>query len=410
MANLQRVLDINKQFASSPTGSLGYTAAPSAGRTLNAVNNAPQTQNIPQDQPDYAELGDNILGMLQRAQQGLNQTQMQQTERATAPLPSDLSGMRLSPGQIKGFRAGEAQTLEPTIGGQRALIKESSDLLKELKEQEETTRARASDLVSLAIEQGSEGLDSLLRESPEVFKKAGYNTKEFEAVLKGLKSKEAEDKRRFDITHPPKIPGGSIPTGGGIPGVNSSTGQKYSYETAADIANLPVSILTKSVISGYGDVKSLTPTDKSLVQQELYLIGFNPYEQINRKLDSLLKAYEEVGSSTKGILQGYAPSRFSASAAKFESQKQLLTREVARLRDVGVLSDQDVASYTAAMPARTDRNYEVASAKVEGVKTALGSGLVDSTASSIKVIAPNGKTYSFSSQEQAEAFKRAINK
>lgn len=171
-------------------------------------------------------------------------------------------------------------------------------------------------------------------------------------------------------------------------GLTSTTSSKrpskvYQFETREQIDALPVSDLTKSIIGGYGDVKSLTPTDRAKVQSELYAIGFNPYEQINRKLDGLVNDWISVDEKAKGVFQGRLPfvTSVSPTAAKFESNKQLLTREIARLRDVGVLSDQDVASYRDALPSRSDRNIDVVRAKIQGVKNALGGGLVGSGSS-----------------------------
>src|SRR3990167_8829496 len=133
-----RVAQINQLFANSPTGSQGYVAAPSATRTLNAVYNAPQTQNVQQDNPDYQSWGNNILQMLQQAQQQgqqqLGTTQMEQVQRSTAPLPGDLSGMRLSPQDILGFRRGEGAALEPTIGGIRSQISEAGQQITNVKD------------------------------------------------------------------------------------------------------------------------------------------------------------------------------------------------------------------------------------------------------------------------------------
>ena len=171
--------------------------------------------------------------------------------------------------------------------------------------------------------------------------------------------------------------GSSSDVGTGGSGIISSGGGiSASITSLSDINSLPVSDLTKSVMAGYGKIKDLTPTDRAKVQTELYRVGFNPYEYINRKLDSLASSWENAGFF-KGILAGRLPfaTSLSPEAASFESQKTLLTREVARLFDVGVLSDQDVASYKDAMPSRSDRNIDVVNAKIEGIKQATGGGL-----------------------------------
>jgi murein DD-endopeptidase MepM/ murein hydrolase activator NlpD len=138
------------------------------------------------------------------------------------------------------------------------------------------------------------------------------------------------------------------------------------------VKSLPVSMLTKSIISGYGTTKDLTPTDKSKVITELYKVGYDPKKYVLDKLDNLLGIKSEMPDSMKGLLQGYLPASLNEKASEFESAKIVLTRQVARLYDVGMLSDQDVADYKKAMPARTDLNEQTSEAKVNGLKKAIG--------------------------------------
>nr|AUN36864.1 hypothetical protein [uncultured bacterium] len=167
---------------------------------------------------------------------------------------------------------------------------------------------------------------------------------------------------------------------------SSTAGQTYAFDTLDGIKSLPVSDLTKSVIAGYGKVKDLTPTDRAKVQTELYKVGFNPFQYVNRKLQSLIDLYGQVPSSLRGLLGGRIPfaESFDPKTAQFESAKQLLTREIARLNDVGVLSDQDVASYKAAMPSRSDANVDVVKAKIQGITAATANALTTQTTTTAK--------------------------
>ena len=162
--------------------------------------------------------------------------------------------------------------------------------------------------------------------------------------------------------------GGSIATGGTI---NQSN---LDFSNPDTIRNLPVTDLTKSVMSGTIKLKDLTPTDKSAVAQELYKVGFNANQYVENKLNKLITAWEAVSDTNKGLINYYttpfASNRFK-DVAEFESARQVLTREIARLNDVGVLSDQDVASYTAALPSRKDQSIDVVRAKIAGLNTAL---------------------------------------
>jgi hypothetical protein len=138
------------------------------------------------------------------------------------------------------------------------------------------------------------------------------------------------------------------------------------------VNSLPISTISKAIISGYGTVKDLTPTDKKTVISELYKVGYEPKSYILDKLDTLVNLYEETPNKMKGLVQGYTPSTLSEKAAAFESAKVVLTRQIARLYDVGMLSDQDVASYKEALPSRTDRNVNVVKSKVASLKSVIG--------------------------------------
>ena len=138
-----------------------------------------------------------VMDLLRRTQQfGQNKVyagQREQVDRGMAPLPSDLSGMQLSSNQIQGFRRGEQAAVEPTIGGARDLVSESKALLEDYKRTQETKQKQASDFISSALESGgSAAIEELLMTSPELFKAAGYGTKEFQAILPGIKAMEAK--------------------------------------------------------------------------------------------------------------------------------------------------------------------------------------------------------------------------
>lgn len=158
----------------------------------------------------------------------------------------------------------------------------------------------------------------------------------------------------------------------------SSSGSLFNLPADFDITDptqidqLPVSTITKAIMTGTGTIKDLTPTDKKQVLAEMYQVGFNPQQYVVNKLNNLVESWTQIPNSYKGLVQGRVmPSDFNAQASNFESQKKVLTRIVARLYDVGMLSDQDVLDYKQAMPSRGDRNLEVVKAKVSGLTTAL---------------------------------------
>lgn len=138
---------------------------------------------------------------------------------------------------------------------------------------------------------------------------------------------------------------------------------------AAEVEALPVSNITKAVMNGYVKAKDLTPTQKGEVAGELQQIGFNPNTYVLNKLSSLVETWQSVPESSRGLVEGnkFWERWTDPEVAAFESQRELLTREVARLFDVGVLSDQDVAAYQNAMPSRRDSSLEVVLNKAAGI-------------------------------------------
>lgn len=143
--------------------------------------------------------------------------------------------------------------------------------------------------------------------------------------------------------------------------------------TIQDIASLPVSDLTKAIMSGYGKVKDLTPTQKAEVLTEMYQTGYNPQTYVINKLSNLVKLYADIGEESKGYFEGmkWWEKSTNPKVATFESARSVLTREIARLNDVGVLSDQDVATYEGAMPSRRDSDLAVVLNKIAGLASTI---------------------------------------
>jgi len=144
------------------------------------------------------------------------------------------------------------------------------------------------------------------------------------------------------------------------------------FSDPSDVEALPVSDVTKAVMSGFVKTKDLTPTQKGQVAAELQKIGFNPNTYILNKLSSLVESWQAVPEDSRGLIEGnkFWQRWTDPQVAAFESQRELLTREIARLFDVGVLSDQDVAAYQNAMPSRRDSSLDVVLNKAAGIVSA----------------------------------------
>lgn len=142
-----------------------------------------------------------------------------------------------------------------------------------------------------------------------------------------------------------------------------------------------VSDITKAIMNGTGSLKDLTPTDKATVLSEMSNIGYNPKQNLVTRMAGLLDLWDKISDDKKGPVEGrlYSIGGYGASSdpaiAKFESARIPLTREVARLYDVGMLSDQDVADYKSAMPSLNDSSRDAAAAKLGGLTTAMISSI-----------------------------------
>lgn len=140
------------------------------------------------------------------------------------------------------------------------------------------------------------------------------------------------------------------------------------------IDDLPVSTLTKSVMAGFGKLKDLTPTDKAKVLKEMYSVGFNPQTYVMNKLNNLITLYAQIPENQKGVIEGFVKpwaTYTQPTVANFESAKEVLTREIARLNDVGMLSDQDVASYKNSLPSRMDSSLGIVLNKIAGLSSTI---------------------------------------
>ena len=153
-----------------------------------------------QGQQQSADLGSQVLDILRQYQKfGRSQELGGQQEqiRRTFQTPSELIGA--APGVQAGERAARVGAVEPTISGARSLVSEAGDLLKDFQLQEDSNIKRAQDIIDNAISSGSSGLEELMRVAPDVFKKAKSSVQAYEAILKGIKTKELEEKRRFNV-------------------------------------------------------------------------------------------------------------------------------------------------------------------------------------------------------------------
>lgn len=157
---------------------------------------------LAEGQKNSGEVGSQILDLLRSYQKfGRQQEQVGQQEQISRVFQTPQELIGASPQLQSNVRQASVEAVQPQIGAARSLVEEAKNLITEFQQTEEKNRTTAQNLVTAAISSGAAGLEELLRVNPEIFKKAGYDAKSFEAVLKGIKAGEAEKKRQFDVSH-----------------------------------------------------------------------------------------------------------------------------------------------------------------------------------------------------------------
>ena len=282
----------------------------------------------------------------------------------------------------------------------KAIAEENKRLKEEKEKLDEAQRMQAiGDFVSDSLYSGITDINEIYRQAR--ISGMAINTEEINKALKNLYVEKKEEKpenhlenlsidfRDFDYLS-------NLPNRGGLPESIKTPIQyiKYKKQLEQDIKNnakqptprgtpteidisdlsqidkLPVSDLTKAAIGGFIKIKELTPSDKSKVASELFKIGFNPNQYVIKKLEGLVAMYANMPETQRGLFEGFLKpwaKHTDKTVATFESAKAVLTREIARLNDVGVLSDQDVATYNSAMPSRMDSDIAIVLGKISGL-------------------------------------------
>lgn len=137
------------------------------------------------------------------AEQGLNAQDLQ-TSRVSAQTPADLIGA--SPSVQNSVRSASAGAVDPTIQSANQSqqtfseqlrsfsdsIGSAQNLLKEYQAQEDKLKTDAGAIINFALETGgSAGLETLLQTQPDIFKKAGFDSKTISGLIPAIKKQEA---------------------------------------------------------------------------------------------------------------------------------------------------------------------------------------------------------------------------
>lgn len=388
--------------------------ATSAGKFVELVNKRSK-EKVQKKQEEILNAPDSYDQILEKRYGALTTALL---DGATALTPENLRW--LDPAQQAAVRDGNINLLKTARAGTTAEMQMRSNRKKEeeaTKEREEAKRlAQAETTFNLYSKYGmwdklSEeqkidlettlglptgtvaSLDAAAQETPG----GAWELRSTDQGLTAVYLDPATGETKFNVVVPAKATGdGTTGVGGSYTGTTFGSAQEeINFNDPNIVAGLPISDLTKSVIAGYGTVKDLTPTDKALVSTELYKVGYDPKKNILNRLDALAVAYNNLPGGAKGIIEGRLSPNFvregGQQAAQFDSAKNVLTRIVARLNDVGMLSDQDVLSYNQAMPSRSDRNSEIVQGKVNGLKSAIGIVTPQANEEDTRIV--GGRTY-----------------
>lgn len=287
-----------------------------AGDQSLSFGSAQMPQQTPQTSP-YQQFGTALSALLQKSQQmgtagfarqGFDAQQLQ-ANRVSAQAPANLIGA--NPALQGAVRSASANAVNPTIrsaansqqtfgeqlGGFKDAVSEARNYLKEQQAIEEQNRERAGSIIELAMTQGATSLEELLRTSPDVFKRAGYSTKEFEAILKGLKAREAEVLRQFEVKNAPSSSSSS----------DYSSYNSYGPSSSGPTGTVVLSPLAQAVRNKTISLSDLTPTERGRVAAELSAAGIPSDQQ--EALQSNLKLVNDLlnnpdVSRISGFLQG----------------------------------------------------------------------------------------------------------
>jgi len=145
------------------------------------------------------EFGSALIDLLKKYQQLGRQREAAGTQeqyRRIFQTPENLIGAH--PSLQEGVRNADVAAVQPTIGGARALVQEAGSAIESAQrlillqqQQQQEWRNNAAQIVQQAIGEGSEAVQALLVNQPELIKLSGYHPETLKGVIVSLKRKEA---------------------------------------------------------------------------------------------------------------------------------------------------------------------------------------------------------------------------
>lgn len=120
----------------------------------------------------------------------------------------------------------------------------------------------------------------------------------------------------------------------------------------------PAKETSADLIKGLSEIKKAKPLDKDVI---------NTQKNISKQLDQVASNYDKLTNTDKALSVIPGISRVNVNIANYETAKNLITTDLARLRQKGVLSDYDVKQALALFPPAASSS-DAAKAKIQQVR------------------------------------------
>lgn len=200
-----------------------------------------------------------------------------QSNRVSAQTPANLIGA--SPGQQAAARGASSSAVNPTIQGASNAGQTFSSRLQSLGESINSARqfmadyenakkaeqarleSQAANQVNLILQAGSSAVEAVLKDSPDIFKLAGYDPKTLQAILPALKAQEAaakEKEKKYELVETDQGYYTFDPSTAGLtPATSGGAGSRATRN------NNPGNIKSSSATSTYSGVVGYDPNPAS---------------------------------------------------------------------------------------------------------------------------------------------------
>lgn len=397
-----------------------YNARIAAYRGDRSVGGYPASMDTPGAQAGIAQgqstgfdsFNTAIMGLMRKYQQlGTKDFQEQsldaakeQNKRISAQTPNELIGA--SPGLQSGVRSSYAGALDPTIESGRSSAQTFGEQIRSFGDAINTTREFMSDyqtkvdkarddaraVIKDALTIG--GSDSLKGLAPEELasleKAAGYPKGYIQGVSQTLKERELELKKQNAAT---------------VGGLSAAQINQTVNQIAGAFDNEPLVKNYNVVQEGYQTLSNIGTDTTNAADDIAFIYGFakimDPNSVVREGEYNTIQKYAQSWASTFGFnaKRIYSNTNFLSKDAKDKMLQVMSTKYGTATNQYNNLRSEYQRQMDDARAGTPRTITDYAGGFSSANQSQGGSGIV--------VRAPNGKSYSFQTQQQADAFKKA---